>query len=178
MGELAILAQDATKSDADRALYTEEFNQLKAGLSDSTQATFNGVKMFSSEPKAVTVDENAKTVELPAVDLEAAAREVVAEGTDLSKLENAAAALRSVKEHSTKSPANALRSARRNPGWRRRAINSSRPALQLVPQVADHRHRLRPGGNGEDRRSGSATDGHRRVGPQVRQPRGGPSSDF
>ena len=75
MGELAILAQDATKSDADRALYTEEFNQLKAGLSDSTQATFNGVKMFSSEPKAVTVDENAKTVELPAVDLEAAARE-------------------------------------------------------------------------------------------------------
>ena len=97
MGELAILAQDATKSDADRALYTEEFNQLKAGLSESTQATFNGVKMFSSEPKAVTVDENAKTVELPAVDLEAAAREVVAEGTDLSTLENAAAALRSVK---------------------------------------------------------------------------------
>ena len=63
MGELAILAQDATKSDADRALYTEEFNQLKASLSESTQATFNGVKMFSSEPKAVTVDENAKTVE-------------------------------------------------------------------------------------------------------------------
>ena len=31
MGELA-LAQDATKSDADRVpLYTEEFNQLKAG---------------------------------------------------------------------------------------------------------------------------------------------------
>ena len=53
--------------------------------------------MFSSEPKAMTVDENAKTVELPAVDLEAAAREVVAEGTDLSTLENAAAALRSVK---------------------------------------------------------------------------------
>lgn len=98
MGELAILAQDATKSDADRALYTEEFNQLKAGLSETTQATFNGVKMFSSEPKTVTVDENAKMAELPAVDLEAAASEVVAEGTDLSTLENAAAALASVKE--------------------------------------------------------------------------------
>lgn len=98
MGELAILAQDATKSDADRALYTEEFNQLKAGLSETTQATFNGVKMFSNEPKTVTVDENAKMAELPAVDLEAAASEVVAEGTDLSTLENAAAALASVKE--------------------------------------------------------------------------------
>ena len=98
MGELAILAQDATKSDADRALYTEEFNQLKAGLSETTQATFNGVKMFSSKPKTVTVDENAKMAELPAVDLEAAASEVVAEGTDLSTLENAAAALASVKE--------------------------------------------------------------------------------
>ena len=36
-------------------------------------------------------------MELPAVDLEASARELVAEGTDLSTLKNAAAALRSVK---------------------------------------------------------------------------------
>jgi len=98
MGELAILAQDATKSDADRALYTDEFNQLKAGLSSATQASFNGIKMFSSEPKTVTVGENATTVDLPAVDLETTAREVMAAGTNLSTIENSSAALRSVKQ--------------------------------------------------------------------------------
>ena len=34
MGELAILAQDITKSDADPALNTREFSQLKTMVSD------------------------------------------------------------------------------------------------------------------------------------------------
>ena len=46
MGELAILAQDVTKSDADRALYAGEFTQLKTMVSDSSGMMFNGVKMF------------------------------------------------------------------------------------------------------------------------------------
>ena len=43
MGELAILAQDVTKSDSDRALYAEEFTQLKTMVSDSAGMKFNGL---------------------------------------------------------------------------------------------------------------------------------------
>ena len=76
MADLAILAQDATKSDADLRCTPRSSN--KAGERVNTGPS-TGWRPFPSEPKAVTVDENAKTVELPAVDLEAAAREVVAE---------------------------------------------------------------------------------------------------
>ena len=70
MGELAILAQDVTKSDSDRALYAEEFTQLKTMVSDSAGMKFNGVEMFGSQTKAVTVDEDGGTTELPAIDLQ------------------------------------------------------------------------------------------------------------
>ena len=71
MGELAILAQDVTKSDADRALYAEEFTQLKTMVSDSSGMTFNGVKIFGSQSKTVTVNEDGGTTELPAINLQA-----------------------------------------------------------------------------------------------------------
>ena len=52
MGELAILAQDIAKSNADRALYAEEFTQLKTMVSDSAGMTFStGLKMFGSQSK-------------------------------------------------------------------------------------------------------------------------------
>ena len=35
MGELAILSQDTTKSDADRALYNQEFQQLKSYVQET-----------------------------------------------------------------------------------------------------------------------------------------------
>lgn len=99
MGELAILAQDVTKSDADRALYAEEFSQLKTMVSDSARMTFNEVEMFSDQPKAVTVDEDGGTTELPAISLEADPyAAAVANETSIDTLDNAAAALATVKE--------------------------------------------------------------------------------
>ena len=99
MGELAILAQDVTKSDADRALYAEEFTQLKTMVSDSAGMAFNGVKMFGDQPKAVTVDEDGGTTELPAINLQADPyAAAVADETAIDTLDNAAAALAVVKE--------------------------------------------------------------------------------
>ena len=100
MGELAILAQDITKSDADRALYAEEFTQLKTMVSDSAGMTFNGVKMFGSQSKSVTVNEDGGTAELPAINLQADPYAAAVANVDLpsSTLDSAAAALGVVKE--------------------------------------------------------------------------------
>ena len=99
MGELAILAQDITKSDGDRALYAEEFTQLKTMVSDSSGITFNGVKMFGSQSKSVTVNEDGGMAELPAINLQADPyAAAVADETAIVTLDSAAAALGVVKE--------------------------------------------------------------------------------
>ena len=99
MGELAILAQDVTKSDSDRALYAEEFTQLKTMVSDSSRMAFNGVEMFGNQSKSVTVDEDGGTTELPAIDLQADPyAAAVADETSIATLDSAAAALATVKE--------------------------------------------------------------------------------
>ena len=99
MGELAILAQDVTKSDADRALYAEEFTQLKTMVSDSSGMTFKGVKIFGSQSKAVTVNEDGGTTELPAINLQADPyAAAVANEISIATLDSAAAALGVVKE--------------------------------------------------------------------------------
>jgi len=99
MGELAILAQDVTKSDSDRALYAEEFAQLKTMVSDSAGMRFNGVEMFGSQTKAVTVDGDGGTTELPAINLQADPyAAAVADETAIDTLDSAAAALATVKE--------------------------------------------------------------------------------
>ena len=99
MGELAILAQDVTKSDADRALYAEEFTQLKTMVSDSSGMTFNGVKMFGSQTKSETVNEDGGTTKLPAINLQAGPyAAAVANEISIATLDSAAAALGVVKE--------------------------------------------------------------------------------
>ena len=44
MSELSILSQDVTKTDADRALYNEEFTTLGAYIDDVATKEFNGVE--------------------------------------------------------------------------------------------------------------------------------------
>ena len=46
MSELAMLAQDETKTDADRALYDKEFQKLMNLSSTLRNKTFNGVSLF------------------------------------------------------------------------------------------------------------------------------------
>jgi len=61
MSELAILAQDVTKTDADRSLYNSEFQTLADYIENVSGKDFNGVTMFSSSSMSVTMDsESAK----------------------------------------------------------------------------------------------------------------------
>lgn len=69
MGELAMLAQDATKSDADRALYQNEFAQLQEIVSDSTSSKFNEQRLFTASGHAVTTDGEGATTNTSPVDL-------------------------------------------------------------------------------------------------------------
>lgn len=58
MSELSILAQDVTKSNADRDLYNLEFAQLSQYVQNTTSKEFNGVSLFSAAPLNVTIDQD------------------------------------------------------------------------------------------------------------------------
>ncbi len=45
MSELSVSAQDATKTDADRALYDKEFQKLGTYITDLASKQFNGVSL-------------------------------------------------------------------------------------------------------------------------------------
>ncbi len=69
MGELAMLAQDNTKSAADRDLYNEEFKQMQAYISTTSTKDFNGVSLFSAGQFEVTIDQNGATFSVPGMNL-------------------------------------------------------------------------------------------------------------
>ena len=69
MSELAMFAQDSTKSASDLTLYSQEFVQLQDYVSQSVQQTFNSVKLFSATPLAVTIDSSGTTFDMAPIDL-------------------------------------------------------------------------------------------------------------
>jgi flagellin len=69
MSELAIQAQDVTKSDSDRGLYQQEFNTLATYISSVATKDFNGVTLFDGANLNVTIDSDAKTFNNVGVDL-------------------------------------------------------------------------------------------------------------
>lgn len=69
MSELAILAQDVTKSDADRQLYNSEFTQLQGYVTNTASREFNGVSLFSTTPLNVTIDSEGGTFTMNGIDL-------------------------------------------------------------------------------------------------------------
>lgn len=71
MGELSVLAQDPTKTDADRALLQKEFSELQEFVSDMGDSTFNGVNLFSSGGMNVTTGPSGETAQLSGVNLSA-----------------------------------------------------------------------------------------------------------
>src|SRR3954462_2555735 len=73
MSELSILAQDVTKTDADRALYNAEFTTLGAYIDDVATKQFNGVNLFDGTALDVTTDSDGNTYTMNAVDLGASA---------------------------------------------------------------------------------------------------------
>ena len=73
MSELTILAQDVTKSDADRSLYDAEFQQLSDYIGEAATKTFNGVPLFSATALNVTTDGDGGSFAMAGIDVTAAA---------------------------------------------------------------------------------------------------------
>jgi len=96
MSELSILAQDVTKSDADRTLYDAEFQKLDDYVANVADKDFNGVSLFSSSSLNVTQDGEGSTFAMNAVDLGDAAYTGL-NTEDVTTTTNAAAALTTVK---------------------------------------------------------------------------------
>ena len=69
MGELAMLARDETKSADDRALYDQEFQQLKDYVIDTTDKQFNSVPLFNGADIAVTIDSEGETFDMKGIDM-------------------------------------------------------------------------------------------------------------
>jgi flagellin len=96
MSELAILAQDVTKSDADRALYNEEFTELGNYIDDLAGKKFNDVTLFSGTAFQVTTDEDGSKYTTNGVNL-GSATYTAATGSTVSSVSNAGTALTNVK---------------------------------------------------------------------------------
>lgn len=96
MSELAILAQDVTKTDADRTLYQSEFSQLGSFITSTAAKDFNGVSLFSTTALSVTVDSEGNTFSMSGINIGAAAY-TGATGASVASSASAAAALTSVK---------------------------------------------------------------------------------
>jgi flagellin len=96
MSELAILSQDVTKTDADRALYNAEFTTLGAYIDDVSGKEFNGVALFDGTALDVTIDSDGNTYSMTGVDLAAGAY-TTATGSTVDTSANAATALTNVK---------------------------------------------------------------------------------
>lgn len=94
MSELAILAQDVTKSDDDKALYQDEFATLAEYVNNTADKDFNGVSLFTSTDLTVTTDGDSGTFDMAAVDLGAAAYDLSAESVET----DAAGALTAVQD--------------------------------------------------------------------------------
>jgi flagellin len=69
MSELAIQAQDVTKSDSDRALYDKEFQTLATYVQDVSTKEFNGVSLFGGKSLDVTIDSDGNSFTMTGVNL-------------------------------------------------------------------------------------------------------------
>jgi flagellin len=96
MSELSVLAQDVTKSDADRALYNTEFQNLGSFITDSATKDFNGVSLFSGSNLAVTTNSDGGTSSVTGVSLGSTSY-TGATSANISTTSGAATALTAVK---------------------------------------------------------------------------------
>ncbi len=96
MSELAVLAQDITKTDTDRGLYQQEYNTLGSYITEVSTKDFNGVSLFGGIDLDVTIDSDANKFTMTGVDL-TATEYTDATGADISTTSGAATALTQVK---------------------------------------------------------------------------------
>ena len=69
MSELSVLSQDITKTNTDRSNYSVEFTQLQNYISDIGGKNFNGVTLFATAGQSVTIDSDAATFSMNAIDM-------------------------------------------------------------------------------------------------------------
>jgi len=96
MSELSIMSQDVTKTDSDRTLYNQEFQQLSAYIGDVATKDFNGVSLFSTDNLSVTTDSEGHTFSMGGINLSATSYSN-ATGASISSTTSAATALTNVK---------------------------------------------------------------------------------
>lgn len=97
MSELAVMAQDVTKTTADKSLYDKEYQELGKYIDDIASKDFNGVSLFSASAKNVTIDSDAATWSMTAVNLGSGTYTAATQGRDLSATNGAVTALTNVK---------------------------------------------------------------------------------
>jgi flagellin len=97
MSELALLAQDVTKTTSDVSLYNQEFTKLGTYINDLATKQFNGIDLFSGTGLSVTTDSDAKTVALSSVDIAGVAAYTDATGSSFTDATTANTALTAVK---------------------------------------------------------------------------------
>ncbi len=95
MAQLAVEAQDGTKTDAERADYQKEFSTLSAYVTDAADKNFNGVSLFDGTSLTVTSDGTGDSFSLAGINLNAAAYTTASTG-DISTTTGAATALTNV----------------------------------------------------------------------------------
>ncbi len=101
MSELSVLAQDVTKTDADRALYNSEFTTLSSYISEASSKNFNGVPLFSANSLNVTTDGDGASFAMQGIDL-TAAQYTTALGSTIDTTANASTALTNINAAITK----------------------------------------------------------------------------
>lgn len=96
MSELSLLAQDGTKTDADRSLYNSEFTQLASYVTSAGSKDFNGVSLFSANALNVSIDSEGTTFSMSGINL-SNAQYTTATGSSIGTTTAAATALTNVK---------------------------------------------------------------------------------
>lgn len=97
MSELAVLSQDATKSDTDRALYNKEFTTLSNYVTDLAGKDFNGVSLFDGNSHNITTDSEGNTFSMSGVNVSTATY-TAATGSSVDTSAHAVTALTNVKK--------------------------------------------------------------------------------
>jgi flagellin len=126
MSELAVLAQDVTKTDSDRDLYDAEYTTLGAYVDDVATKQFNGVDLFDGTAQDVTIDSDGNTYSMTGVDLGDSAY-TDATGGSVATASDAATALTDVK-----SAIDQLASDRANVGANISRLNSTSEGLSVL----------------------------------------------
>ena len=96
MSELSVLAQDVTKTTADRALYQQEYSALGNYINNVSTQSFNGVSLFNGATLNVTTDSEANTFAMVGLNL-ANGTYTTATADDITSISGALQALTDVK---------------------------------------------------------------------------------